>query len=70
MNSWTEEQDKTLKRMWRAKYTSREIAAALGMTRNAVIGRANRLRAAGKLDSEPRQAPTVTGPRASSGLGA
>jgi len=42
---WTEERVESLTRMWRDGYTARQIAEELGdgVTRNAVIGKANRL---------------------------
>jgi GcrA cell cycle regulator len=43
MFSWTEEADATLKEMRRQKRTTASIAQALGVTRNAVVGRAMRL---------------------------
>jgi GcrA cell cycle regulator len=43
--NWTEERVDALTRMWREGYTARQIAEGLGdgITRNAVIGKANRL---------------------------
>jgi GcrA cell cycle regulator len=42
---WTEERVETLARLWGDGHTARQIADALGegVTRNAVIGKANRL---------------------------
>lgn len=42
---WTDERVDTLSRLWREGYTARQIAEELGgeVTRNAVIGKANRL---------------------------
>ena len=42
---WTEERVDTLSRLWREGYTARQIAEELGgeVSRNAVIGKANRL---------------------------
>jgi len=45
---WTLEQDATVLRMWEAGASAREIGAALGITRGAVIGRHRRLLLAGK----------------------
>ena len=43
--AWTEERTETLKRLWAAGRSARQIADELGdgVTRNAVIGKANRL---------------------------
>ncbi len=42
---WTEERVKTLKKLWEEGKTARQIAETLGggLTRNAVIGKANRM---------------------------
>ena len=41
---WTEERVEKLRELWAAGYSSRQIADHLGgITRNAVIGKANRL---------------------------
>lgn len=42
---WTDERVETLSNLWREGYTARQIAEKLGgeVTRNAVIGKANRL---------------------------
>lgn len=42
---WSDERVDTLSRLWREGYTARQIAEKLGgeVTRNAVIGKANRL---------------------------
>lgn len=44
MFDWSEEATETLKRMWGDKLTSYEIAAELGCSRNAVIGKVHRLK--------------------------
>jgi hypothetical protein len=41
--NWTIEHTELLRKMWAEGATSSEIAVALGVTRNAVIGRARRL---------------------------
>lgn len=40
---WTDESCKTLKAMWCDGRSAREVAGRLGVTRNAVIGKANRM---------------------------
>ena len=40
---WTANQDETLRRLWREGKTSREIATQIGVTKNAVVGRAHRI---------------------------
>ncbi|MBX9840901.1 MAG: hypothetical protein K2Z80_03730 [Xanthobacteraceae bacterium] len=40
---WADERVATLKRLWAANWTAREIAELLGCTRNAVLGKACRL---------------------------
>lgn len=40
---WPTHQTANLRRLWRAKLTAREIGELLGVTRNAVIGKLNRL---------------------------
>ena len=41
--SWTEKDVRILKTMWQGGKSAREIAERLGTTRNAVIGKANRM---------------------------
>ena len=41
--AWTDEGVETLKAMWAEGHSAREIGERLGFTRNAVIGKANRL---------------------------
>jgi GcrA cell cycle regulator len=48
-DEWSDVQTAELARLWDAKLSSRAIAAALGVSKNAVIGRAHR------LGLEPRQ---------------
>ena len=52
-SDWTDDQISTLRRMWAAGDMTRQIADVLGLTRNAVIGKANRL----KL--KPRPSPII-----------
>lgn len=48
--SWTDERVKLLKRLWGEGKTAAEIAKALGnVTRNAVIGKAHRLRLSNRV---------------------
>lgn len=50
-DTWTVDQVKILKSMWGKGYTARQIAAKIpGKTRNAIIGKAHRLR----MDAIPR----------------
>ena len=42
--SWTEQQIQTLKQKWGNGFSASDIAKVLGMTRNAVIGKAHRLK--------------------------
>jgi len=43
MSTWSEDDNETLRRMAAQRYSGSQIAAELGRTRNAVIGRANRI---------------------------
>lgn len=52
-NPAREAQDATIRRMWDAGSTAREIAAEIGISRNAVIGRAHRM----KLTPRPSPIP-------------
>ncbi len=61
--SWTEQQIEALKKMWGHGYSASDIAKALGegMTRNAVIGKAHRLKlSAGPGTTVTRQEKTVS----------
>ena len=49
--SWPEARCAALAKLWNAGYTSAEIAQRIGVTRNAVIGKAHR------LNLPPRQSP-------------
>ena len=57
--SWTEERAQKLKDLWEKGYTASQIAAMLGedTTRNAVIGKAHRLKLAARVTSKQRKSP-------------
>lgn len=57
--SWTEQQIQTLKKMWGNGYSASDIAKSLGggLTRNAVIGKAHRLKLSAGVAAPPRQMP-------------
>ena len=56
--NWTDERVSLLKKMWGEGKTAAEIAKLLGgITRNAVIGKAHRLRLSGRVS--PIQVSTV-----------
>lgn len=48
MNNWTKKEEQYLKDNWLGGLTSREIAGNLGKTKNAVIGKAQRLKLGNK----------------------
>ena len=66
--SWTEEREQKLKELWGKGYTASQIAEMLGgsTTRNAVIGKAHRLklaaRAASKQSKNLKKQNAVSGP--------
>ena len=64
--SWTEQQIQTLKKMWGNGFSASDIAKHLGggLTRNAVIGKAHRL----KLSSRPAVAKPEDGHLAANGI--
>lgn len=55
---WNDDNTAELKRLWNMKMSGRAIAAALGVSKNAVIGKANRL----QLEARQR-APAADKPR-------
>ena len=57
--SWTEEREQRLKRLWEKGYTASQIAEMLGAgtTRNAVIGKAHRLKLAARAASKQSKSP-------------
>ncbi len=66
--SWTEEREQRLRKLWEKGYTASQIAEMLGgdTTRNAVIGKAHRLklaaRAASKQSKNLKKQNAVSGP--------
>ena len=51
--SWTEDKEKKLKELWEKGHTASQIAEILGnTTRNAVIGKAHRLKLAARAGSK------------------
>lgn len=54
---WTPELDAALRRLWDDDYSAAQIAARLGMTRNAVTGRMHRLKLQLRGRAKPRPAP-------------
>jgi len=57
--SWTEEREQKLKKLWEKGYTASQIAEMLGggTTRNAVIGKAHRLKLAARATSKQSKNP-------------
>ncbi|MBO6488832.1 MAG: hypothetical protein HVK34_04250 [Pelagibacteraceae bacterium] len=57
--SWTEEREQRLKKLWEKGYTASQIAEMLGggTTRNAVIGKAHRLKLAARATSKQPRSP-------------
>ena len=54
--SWTDERERKLKELWSKGHTANQIAAMLGnTTRNAVIGKAHRLKLAARAYSKNSQ---------------
>jgi GcrA cell cycle regulator len=66
--SWTEEREQRLRELWEKGYTASQIAKMLGgdTTRNAVIGKAHRLKLAARAVSKQSRSPKKQG--AASGL--
>jgi len=53
--NWTDERIELLKKLWAEGYSASQIAAQLGgVTRNAVIGKAHRLKLSGRTKAQPR----------------
>ena len=57
--AWTEAQIADLKRLWTAGHSTSQIGTILGVSKNAVIGKAHRL----KLPSRPSPIRRSSGPR-------
>ena len=57
--SWTEEKEQRLRKLWEKGYTASQIATMLGegTTRNAVIGKAHRLKLAARVASKQSKSP-------------
>ena len=57
--SWTEEREQRLRKLWEKGYTASQIAEMLGggTTRNAVIGKAHRLKLAARAASKQSRSP-------------
>ena len=57
--SWTEEREQKLRKLWEKGYTASQIAEMLGegATRNAVIGKAHRLKLAARVASKQSKSP-------------
>ena len=57
--SWTEEREQRLRKLWEKGYTASQIAEMLGegTTRNAVIGKAHRLKLAARATSKRSVSP-------------
>ena len=55
--TWTEERVDNLKRLWGAGHSASEIGQAIGVTKNAVIGKAHRLKLSGR-PSPIQRSPT------------
>ena len=57
--SWTEDREQRLKKLWEKGYTASQIAEMLGegTTRNAVIGKAHRLKLAARVASKQSKSP-------------
>ena len=57
--SWTEDREQRLRKLWEKGYTASQIAEMLGggTTRNAVIGKAHRLKLAARVASKQCKSP-------------
>ena len=59
--SWTEDREKKLRELWNKGHTANQIANILGgTTRNAVIGKANRLNLEARASSKKSVSKTNT----------
>jgi len=68
--NWTEERVEQLKRLWAEGFSASQIAAQLGgVTRNAVIGKAHRLKLAGRTKTQPRPRKAVANANAALEVG-
>lgn len=57
---WTLAATETLRRLWSAGYDSGEIAAVLGCTKNAVVGKRNRMQLPTRKDGVRQAKSDVT----------
>lgn len=64
---WTEEQVAELKRRWAAKESARQIGAAIGMSRNAVLGKIHRLGLSQRVNRRPAHSVEHVGARRNGG---
>lgn len=64
MSGWTDEKIVTLKTMWATNKSASVIGAELGFSRNAIIGKARRLR----LEERPQNHAAHRAPRARSNI--
>jgi GcrA cell cycle regulator len=71
---WTQERVEALGKLWREGHSTAEIGRRLGLTKNAVVGKAHRLEldprpSPVKLVPKPRIIPDFTGPTCSWPIG-
>jgi GcrA cell cycle regulator len=67
--SWTEEREQRLRKLWEKGYTASQIAEMLGdTTRNAVIGKAHRLKLAARATTTSKQSRSLKKQDTTSGL--
>ena len=60
MSTWDETREAKLKELWEKGHTASQIAKILGdTTRNAVIGKAHRLKLAGRTQSRTSEKKTI-----------
>jgi GcrA cell cycle regulator len=67
--SWTEERIGELTRLWQAGHSASDIGKRLGISKNAVVGKAHRLKLPSrpspiKQNSEAKTQPAPSGPKA------